>query len=105
MASVIEGGELALKCMAVIDETMGERVTNVAYLALVKEPLRIVREIYERFGVNEPSDIAERIQAFIAAQAQGKRAARSAGSPRSPILPLDNSSFNTPDAFFDAEFK
>jgi hypothetical protein len=75
VTSVIEGGELALKCMMALDETERDRVANIAYPALVREPLRIVREIYRRFGVGEPSDLADRIKNFLDGQALGKRAA------------------------------
>jgi len=74
VGSVVEGGELALKCMMALDETERDQVINVSYPALVREPLRIVREIYRRFGVSEPSDLADRIGDFLAGQAQGKRA-------------------------------
>jgi hypothetical protein len=75
VASVVKGGELALKNMIAMDETDSARAVNVAYPALAKEPLRIVRETYRRFAVAEPADLADRISAFLAAQAQGKRAA------------------------------
>jgi hypothetical protein len=75
VSSVIESGELALKCMMTLEKTESDRVYNVAYPALVREPLGIVREIYRRFGVSEPSDLADRIKNLLAGQAHGKRAA------------------------------
>lgn len=75
VASVVDTGEIALQGMMTIDATERERVANVAYPVLVKEPLHTVCEIYRRFGFSEPSDLADRIKGFLAAQARGKRAA------------------------------
>lgn len=75
VASVIEGGELALKNMMALDETGSARVASVAYPALAKDPVGIAREIYHRFSVDEPADMADRINAFLASQSHGKRAA------------------------------
>lgn len=75
VASVIAGGEMAMSCMAAIDRAERGRVQNVGYPMLVKEPLQVVRDIYRRFEITEPSDLHDRINAFLAAQARGKRAA------------------------------
>jgi hypothetical protein len=75
VASVIAGGELALNCMMEIDRTDSGRVQNVACPELVKAPLQVVRDIYRRFEIPGPPDMADRISGFLAAQVQGKRAA------------------------------
>lgn len=75
VASVIDAGEIALKGMTALAQTESDRVANVAYPALAAEPLKIVRDIYRRFEVNEPSDLSDRIDDFLSAQAKGKRAA------------------------------
>jgi hypothetical protein len=75
LADLIAGAETGLERMMAFGAAAGERVANVAYPALVREPAAVVRGIYGRFGQEVPGDLDGRIASFVDAQAAGKRAA------------------------------
>ncbi|MEQ1864693.1 MAG: sulfotransferase [Micropepsaceae bacterium] len=75
IANIITSAELGLGCMISFDSGSSDRVVNVAYPALVREPSTIVRGVYQRFDMACPGDLDVRIGGFVAAQAGGKRKA------------------------------
>jgi hypothetical protein len=75
IADIITSAELGLACMMLFDTKSSDRVVNVAYPALVREPSTIVRSVYQRFDMACPTDPDARIRGFVDAQAGGKRQA------------------------------
>jgi hypothetical protein len=71
---VVESAETALVQMTTLAAAFSDDVAHVAYPALVRDPVSVVREVYDRFRIDPPADLDQRVASFLAAQASGKRA-------------------------------
>ncbi|MFK7899039.1 MAG: sulfotransferase [Myxococcota bacterium] len=69
----IDRAEAHMAAMATFCEG-DHAISNVAYPNLVRDPIATVQTIYESLGVDAPSDLTNKINAFETAQRAGKRA-------------------------------
>jgi len=64
-----------LSCIEAFTDARPDRITHVPYPELVSEPARVVGELLDSLGLDPGPDLARRIDGYLAAQREGRRAA------------------------------